>query len=164
VLELELEDVELAPVLGDMGERFAARAAAGDRELEVEAPDGLRVQADRQRLEQALTNLIDNALRHGDGEVRVRAEGDGGARTTIHVTDGGPGFPPEFIGQAFERFSRGDPARGRGGTGLGLAIVEGIARSHGGSAGARNMPGGGAEVWIELPGRADPQAREGTSR
>jgi len=67
------------------------------------------------------------------------------------VRDDGPGFPPDFLDTAFERFTRADPARGRGGTGLGLAIVDVIARAHGGAAGARNRPTGGADVWISLP-------------
>ena len=69
----------------------------------------------------------------------------------LHVSRRGPGFPPEFLDRAFERFSRADPARGGDGTGLGLAIVEAIARAHGGSADAANRDGGGADVWIELP-------------
>jgi signal transduction histidine kinase len=67
------------------------------------------------------------------------------------VRDEGPGFPPEFIGKAFERFTRADPARGRGGSGLGLSIVQMIARAHGGDARAANDAEGGARVTIELP-------------
>src|SRR4029077_8170243 len=100
------------------------------------------------RLEQALTNLVENALQHGGGEITVRAsESDGDLQ--IHVEDRGPGFPPEFLDRAFERFSRADQARGGDGTGLGLAIVEAIARAHRGSAHAANRDG--ADVWIELP-------------
>jgi two-component system, OmpR family, sensor kinase len=110
----------------------------------------VRVKADRLRLEQALTSMLDNALRHGDGEVRLWTElADG--RVELHVSDAGPGFPRDFIPRAFERFSRADAARARGGSGLGLAIVDTIARAHGGRAAARNIPGGGADVWIELP-------------
>jgi signal transduction histidine kinase len=70
----------------------------------------------------------------------------------LHVRDRGPGFDPALNGHAFERFTRGDRARSRGGTGLGLAIVDAIARSHGRTAGAASREGGGADVWIELPG------------
>ena len=69
----------------------------------------------------------------------------------IHVRDRGPGFAPEFIDRAFERFSQADSSRGGGGSGLGLAIVEAIARAHRGSAHAANRDGAGADVWIELP-------------
>ena len=115
------------------------------------APDGLTVRADPERLNQALANLVDNARRYGATRVELAAERVNG-RVELHVRDDGPGFPPEFLDVAFERFSRADPARGRaGGAGLGLAIVDVIARAHGGAAGARNRPAGGADVWISLP-------------
>ena len=69
----------------------------------------------------------------------------------LHVEDRGPGFPPEFLDRAFERFSRADSARTGGGTGLGLAIVEAIARAHRGAPARRNREAGGADVWIRLP-------------
>ena len=116
----------------------------------MEPSDGLAVQADRLRAEQALANLVDNALRYGDGAVELSAEPAGGG-VRLHVLDRGPGFDPALNGRAFDRFTRGDRARSRGGTGLGLAIVDAIARSHGRSAGAGRRDGGGADVWIELP-------------
>jgi signal transduction histidine kinase len=71
----------------------------------------------------------------------------------LHVADEGPGFPPDFIGGAFDRFSRSDQARSGGGSGLGLSIVDLIAKAHGGTAGAANRQAGGADVWIAV-GRA----------
>jgi signal transduction histidine kinase len=94
--------------------------------------------------------MVDNALRYGGGEIRLWARTNGGL-IQLHVSDSGPGFPPEFIGRAFERFSRADAARSRGGSGLGLAIVETIAQAHLGRVGAVNDAGGGADVWIEVP-------------
>jgi signal transduction histidine kinase len=94
--------------------------------------------------------MVDNALRHGEGEVRIWAAADPGG-VKLHVSDQGDGFPPEFIPRAFERFSRADAARGHGGAGLGLAIVETIALAHGGFAGTANDPDGGADIWIEIP-------------
>jgi two-component system, OmpR family, sensor kinase len=121
--------------------------------LVIEPADGLSVEGDRMRLEQALTNLVENAIEHGGGEITLRAsEAEG--EVAIHVEDRGPGFAPEFIGRAFERFSQSDPSRRGDGTGLGLAIVEAIARAHRGSAHAANRKDAGADVWIELP--ADP--------
>ncbi|MFN2612234.1 MAG: sensor histidine kinase [Solirubrobacterales bacterium] len=151
-LALEAKPLEIAPLLEGVGERFAQRAAASGRSLRVEAPTGLEVRGDRTRLEQALTNMLDNALRYGGGEVRLwaRAEGDD---VELHVSDEGEGFPPRFLDRAFERFSRADPARGPGGSGLGLAIVEAVARSHGGGAHAKNRPEGGADVSISIHGR-----------
>ena len=106
--------------------------------------------ATRRALEQALGNLVDNAVRHGRPPLRLWAQTANG-RTELHVSDSGPGFPPEFLPHAFERFRRADAARSDGGTGLGLAIVDAIAAAHGGRARAANAPEGGADVWIELP-------------
>jgi two-component system, OmpR family, sensor kinase len=149
-LAIAREPVSAADLFATVGERFHARAAEAGRTLDADGPVDAGVIGDRLRLEQALTSLVDNALRHGDGEVRMWARRNGEV-VELHVSDGGPGFPPDFISHAFERFSRADEARGRGGTGLGLAIVETIARAHGGRARATNPPGGGADVWIELP-------------
>jgi signal transduction histidine kinase len=116
--------------------------------VDIDAADGLRLEADQLRLQQALGNLLDNALRHGGPQVELSAEARGGA-VRLHVRDDGAGFPADLA--AFERFTRGDSARGRGGAGLGLAIVAAVARAHGGEAGAESRPGGGADVWIEVP-------------
>ncbi len=79
----------------------------------------------------------------------------------IHVSDEGPGFPPEFLPHAFERFRRADIARSSDGTGLGLAIVKAIARGPRGRRTARNADGGGADVWIDLaPAGAPAEGRE----
>jgi two-component system OmpR family sensor kinase len=149
-LALHLREVGIAKLLGDLRERFTTRVEESGRSLTVEPADGFTIEGDPVRLEQALTNLVENALQHGGGKITVRASQNGG-EVEIHVEDRGPGFPPEFIDRAFERFSRGDPARGGDGTGLGLAIVEAIARAHRGTAHAANRDGSGADVWIELP-------------
>ena len=77
--------------------------------------------------------MVDNALRHGRGEIVLSAEQRNG-NVELHVRDHGPGFPPDFLPAAFERFSRADEARSRGGTGLGLAITSAVASAHGGTA------------------------------
>jgi signal transduction histidine kinase len=115
----------------------------------VDAPDGLLISADRLRVELALTNLAENALRHGGGTVRLWARALPVA-VELHVSDDGPGFSADFLPHAFERFRRADAARGEGGAGLGLAIVDAVAEAHHGHARARNKPDGGADVWIEL--------------
>jgi two-component system, OmpR family, sensor kinase len=152
-LDLKLQAIELPELLETVRERFDARAANAGRPLAIEPPpDAIKVEGDRLRLEQALTNLVDNAMRHGAGEIRLSARVNGD-RVELHVRDDGPGFTPDFIDRAFERFSRADSARGSGGTGLGLAIVEAIARAHDGRARAANRPEGGADVWLDLPAR-----------
>ena len=117
-----------------------ARATRVGRELARRARARPRAsKGDRLRVEQALTNLVDNALRHGEGEVTLRAEA-GTATSRCTCTDEGDGFPAEFMPRAFERFSRADEARAGGGAGLGLAIVEAIARAHGGRPARRTPP------------------------
>ena len=144
-LRLKTEQVDVMDVLEDVAGRFRT-----DREIAVAPGDPLVVPADRLRLEQALTNLVDNALRHGTGAITVSAVAENGT-AELHVVDEGPGFGESFLPQAFERFARGDEGREGEGSGLGLAIVATIARAHHGSARAANAPGGGADVWISLP-------------
>jgi two-component system, OmpR family, sensor kinase len=151
-LALDLRRIGVAELLGDVRERFSARMAESGRSLVIEPANGLTVEGDRLRLEQALTNLVENAIEHGGGDVTVRAS-EANGEVAIHVEDRGPGFAPEFLGRAFERFSRGDPSRGGDGTGLGLAIVEAIVRAHRGRAHASNRDEAGADVWIELPAK-----------
>ncbi|MFP5347504.1 MAG: sensor histidine kinase [Actinomycetes bacterium] len=134
----------------------AARAEPGV-EVVLHADEHVDVAADAERVRQAVDNLLDNALRLGPpGEpvtVALRTGGRRGRRAVIDVCDRGPGFPPDFLPRAFERFERADVARARdsGGSGLGLAIVRSLARAHGGDAYAENMPDGGACVRVELP-------------
>jgi signal transduction histidine kinase len=147
-LPLRLEEVDVRDVLETVAARFAGQADG--RGIEVDG-DSLVVSADRLRLEQALGNMVDNALRHGAGGVELAAEGANGA-VELHVRDEGAGFADRFAEHAFERFSRGSPGNGADGegSGLGLAIVETIATAHGGTASAANRPGGGADVWLTL--------------
>jgi two-component system, OmpR family, sensor kinase len=149
-LPVRPEPLDAAELLASTARRFEARAGEAGRELRVELGDGLALRADRLRVEQALANLVDNALRHGEGTVELGAE-RAGDRVRLHVRDRGPGLDPSLDGHAFERFTRGDRARSRGGTGLGLAIVEAVAVSHGGRAGAEARDRGGVDVWFELP-------------
>lgn len=144
--------VQTAEVAADVAERFAARARQQGRSVIAAAGPQLNVLADRARLEQALGNLVDNALRHGRGDIRVEtAERNG--YVEFHILDQGGGFPARFLPHAFDRFSRADEARSGDGIGLGLSIVAVIAEAHGGSAHARNREQGGADVWITIPRR-----------
>jgi two-component system, OmpR family, sensor kinase len=139
------------PIVAErLAAEVAGRFAAGGRAIEVDVPAGLGLSGDRVRLEQALGDLVANALEHGSGTVRITgAEEDG--HIELHVLDEGAGFTPAFLPRAFERFTRADESRSGGGSGLGLAIVDAIARGHGGSAHAANRPEGGADVWLSLP-------------
>ena len=148
-LPIRREAIAVEELLETSRARLALWADDRGRALEVE-PTTAGVWADRNRLEQALANLIENALRYGAGTVRLSARACG-AFVELHVEDEGRGFPPEFSGRAFDRFSRADDARSGGGSGLGLSIVDLIATAHGGSAGLANRPAGGADVWIAIP-------------
>jgi heavy metal sensor kinase len=130
-LPITREPIELGVLLDRVRTRFEDRAREAGREIAVAAPDGLGAELDSLRIEQALGNLVDNALRHGGGEVTLAARGENGS-VVLEVTDRGRGFPAGFEAEAFERFTRADDGRAGGGAGLGLAIVQAIATAHGG--------------------------------
>jgi signal transduction histidine kinase len=155
-LPIRESETEAYDVLEVVGRRFAQRAEDGDAEVAVVAARGVALVADRSRLEQALGNLVDNALVHGGRRIELDAAVNGSV-VELHVRDDGPGFPQDLIDTAFERFARADAARSRGGAGLGLAIVAAIADAHGGHAAARNRRGGGADVWLAVPRVASPR-------
>jgi two-component system, OmpR family, sensor kinase len=149
-LPLRRSAVPVGDLFESVARRFGPRAEASGRAFDLAARADETIHADRLRLEQALGNLVDNALRHGAGAVRLEAERRDGD-VTLRVSDEGGGFPASFLPHAFERFARADEARSRGATGLGLAIVDAVARAHGGVARAANRDGGGAVVWLTLP-------------
>ncbi len=148
-LPVRRERLAAGELIAGVRQRYERRAAAADRPLEIQVERELELSVDRLRAEQAIGNLVENALRHGLGRIRLQAQRRDG-QVELHVRDEGPGFAQEFIAHAFEPFSRGDQARSGAGTGLGLASVDVIARAHGGSAHAANLDGG-ADVWLELP-------------
>jgi signal transduction histidine kinase len=110
------------------------------------------VRGDADALLRVLTNLLDNAIRHGRGQVVLgarRVHGD----VRVEVADDGPGFAPDDLPHVFEPLFRSDRSRATatGGTGLGLAIARRLARAHGGDVEAANDPGGGARTTVVLP-------------
>jgi signal transduction histidine kinase len=151
-LHLRREPITASELLESVRNRFSWRSAESERELEVRAPADLIINGDRLRLEQALGNLVDNALRHGQGTVHIEARPNHDA-IELHVRDGGPGLPKDFVPHAFHRFSRANEAHAGGGAGLGLAIVHTIAVAHGGAAHVL-AEGNPADIWISLPAAA----------
>ena len=147
--------VALPDLLSVAARGATARATAQGITVDVHGPAELIVQADRDRLRQAVDNLLDNATRHAPrgSSVDVTLSVPRSGTVTVDVVDRGPGFPSDFLPHAFKRFHRAEAARSRegGGTGLGLSIVRAIAVAHGGTVTASNRPGGGAEVRLELP-------------
>jgi signal transduction histidine kinase len=146
--------VRASDLFRHIGERYGRRADDNVRELRLDTDPGLELVADPLRLEQALGNLVDNALRHGAGRISLTAAERNGS-VELHVTDEGPGFPASLLDSAFERFVKAEGSRSGDGAGLGLAIVAAIARAHGGRAEVANLQGGGADVWIVLPRASD---------
>jgi signal transduction histidine kinase len=153
-LPIEPAQLRVSEAFERIRQRFVGRTLAEGRALVTSAPDELTVYADPLRVEQALSNLVDNSLRHGAGAVMLFAERHDGA-VDLHVADSGAGFTEDFLAVVFERFSRPDPGRTVEGTGLGLSIVRSIARAHGGEAHVINRVSGGADAWISLPETAD---------
>lgn len=149
-LPIRRESVDIARGLERLSERFGQRARAAGAVIVTRTPERLRIRADPLRVEQALGNLVDNSLRHGAHRIVVQAKRRG--RTVeLEVRDDGPGFPPDFLQTAFERFTRADRTRTAGGAGLGLPIVRSIARAHGGEAHVCNRADGGAMAWLSIP-------------
>lgn len=132
-------------------ERFQQRGFVLEKRIDAK---GLRVRADRQRIEQVVANLLENALRHADppGPVILSA-GKAAGGIALRVSDGGPGVPAEALPRLFDRLYRVDASRSRasGGSGLGLAICRSIAEAHGGTLTARKSVRGGLEVELILP-------------
>ena len=146
-LELRPEALDARELLERTRGRFADRARERGRSIRVEDGDGHTVYGDELRLRQALGNLVDNALRHGAGEIRLSARRDGDG-TELAISDAGDGFDAGFAARAFDRFTRGDVARSSPGTGLGLAIVRTIAEAHGGRAEAVSGSGATVRIWV----------------
>jgi len=149
-----IEPVAVADLFDRIAERHEPTLRARNITLEQHVPEDLDLDADVQRLEQALQNVASNALRHtpDGGRVELRAE-PAGEQVRITVRDHGPGIPPEHLPHIFDRFYKADQARTgtASGSGLGLSIVRAIVQRHGGTVTAANAPGGGAIFELLLP-------------
>jgi PAS domain S-box-containing protein len=127
-VQINWQDVDVSALLGHAV--VAARAVLHDAAIELEAPAGLRVRGEADRLAQVVDNLISNALRYGAEPIVVRARAVDG-HVELTVSDHGPGVPDELRDRLFQRFASGAAPSG---TGLGLYLVRELARAHGGDA------------------------------
>ena len=152
-LEMRKQVVDLPTVVRKI---VAGRVASGDPETRfvVDVNGDLpEMWLDPDKIEQVVGNLVENALRHGDGTVTVQVRPfESGAEVT--VADEGEGIPEETASRVFTRFWRG--GKRRGGTGLGLYIVKGLVEAHGGSVEVGRAPSGGAKFRFVLPAGSPP--------
>ncbi len=146
------EVFDLQDLVEEVAETLAPKAEEKGIALEIDNPP-TPVYADRSRIAQVLTNLIDNAIAYSDAgtvRVRLRPRMD---KVRVEVIDTGKGIPEEHLDRIFERFYRVDPDRSRksGGTGLGLSIVKQILHAHGESIHVESTQGRGTRFWFDLP-------------
>jgi two-component system phosphate regulon sensor histidine kinase PhoR len=152
-VELRAAPVDLRALLDDIYASLATQAEAQNITLRNEVAPGTQVYADARRLEQMLTNLIDNGIKFTRPNSTVTVSHEAGTRDRILVADNGDGIPAQHLERLFERFYRVDRARSRelGGTGLGLAIVKHLALLHGGEITVQSELGKGSTFTIHLP-------------
>jgi PAS domain S-box-containing protein len=143
---------ELVATIQDMVDRFAEQAADASCEITLEKlVESAPGEWDMLRIEQALTNVLENALKYGAGKpVRVTVDGSPSA-VTIVVEDEGPGIPEQDRERIFQRFERASSMRHYGGFGLGLYVSREILAAHGGTIAVENRHGGGARFTMRLP-------------
>ncbi|MER5177894.1 ATP-binding protein [Streptomyces sp. NPDC002896] len=151
-MELRRQPVDIGAAVARHIQSHVAAGQSADRflvRIEHPLPD---LWADPDKIDQVLSNLLENAVRHGEGTVTIEVASaplkNQSAGTAVTVSDEGPGIPEESMGRVFTRFWRGSK---RGGTGLGLYIVKGIVEVHGGTITVGRAPGGGAEFRFTLP-------------
>jgi signal transduction histidine kinase len=153
---LALQGLDLVGLAREAVEIFEPAAESSGISLKLEAEGPVPVQVDSRRLQRAVGNLLDNALKYtpSGGEVRVAVRERGGT-AELCVRDTGPGIPPADAERVFERFFRGDRSRPGAGSGLGLSLARAIARAHRGDVFVRSEEGRGSAFTISLPLSAD---------
>jgi len=147
---LETHEVDLVELVEDLVTRLTPVAEMKDIALTVVSEGQVRVEADAILLQNALRNLVENALKYVPEESEITLEVFATPRPRIEVRDKGPGFPPDQMQDLAARFSRGENAKDTIGSGLGLTIAKDVAMAHGGELTLTNMPEGGACVTLLL--------------
>jgi signal transduction histidine kinase len=152
VMQLRFERTDLADLVAEAAEMYSYIAEDKGVLLELNLPAGVPALVDRERVRQALANLLDNAVKYTPPGGRVKVGLDqGGDWARISVRDTGPGIPAEDLPRIFERLYRGDKSRSVRGLGLGLSLVRAVVVAHGGQVRVESAPGQGALFMVELP-------------
>jgi signal transduction histidine kinase len=152
VMQLNLEAVDLGRMLAQITDVYELVAEERGISIRIDMPPLLTVDADRGRLQQALANLVDNAIKYGSdgGHVHVTGAEDGG-EVVLRISDDGRGIPEQDLPRIWERLFRGDQSRSERGLGLGLSFVKAMVDAHGGTIKVRSRIGEGTEFELRLP-------------
>ncbi len=156
-IKMESRSINLKELIDEVVTDFEERTERKGHTVEVNVSPGLpEIAADRERIEQVLSNLLDNAVKFTPPKGKISLSAlDEGEDIRIEISDTGIGIPREYLPRLFERFYRVDKARSKelGGTGLGLSIVKHIVQAHGGTVGAESEPDKGSKFFFTLPNR-----------
>lgn len=155
-MELKFESIRVVDLFQSVATLCEDQAKSSQMEIQIQVDDdNLQIDGNHHLLEQALINLLENAIRHSNAgsPIVLRSQSKGQGEVELAVVDLGSGIPMDHLPRLFERFYRVDSgrSRARGGTGLGLSIVKHIALIHGGQAGVESQPGYGSTFFLALP-------------
>jgi len=153
-MKLNVTQVDLAQLTKEVSDLYEDTAEEAGVTLDTEVSPALSVPADRDRLRQALANLVDNAIKYTPrgGDVRISAAAETDA-VAIRVADTGPGISEQDLPRIFDRLYRGDQSRATRGLGLGLSLVRAYVEAQGGTVTVNSRPGQGSTFEIRLPAR-----------
>ncbi len=169
---LELAQLELAtdePALAALDAKTAVEAVIADAaprrnaSITLEIPDNIRLLCEPASFRRIVGNLIDNAIKHGDGPIVVRVDLHPADTVQLDVIDDGPGIPNDDLEKVFQRFHKADRSRSAGGSGLGLAIAHEHAVRQGGALTVANESGHGARFTLLLPHAPGPECHPATA-
>ncbi|MDP8235202.1 MAG: ATP-binding protein [Candidatus Erginobacter occultus] len=161
VAKSNITEINISEMLKETGDLFQPVAEEESIVLTVKTLPDIIIPGDIRKMQRALANLLDNALKYTRaGGTVVLAADAGGEQIRISISDTGMGIPPAELPHIFERFFRGQQNRTREGSGLGLSLARSIIRSHGGDISVESNPGTGSEFTITLPRPSSPDSRE----
>lgn len=152
VAKLAIDEVDMAQVVRDACDLFQPVAENNQVRIIQRLAENATISGDKMKIQRAVSNLLDNALKYTPqgGTVTASVEGEP-SQVVVSVKDTGPGISDRDLPQIFDRFFRGDRSRSRPGTGLGLNLTLAIARAHGGDIKVTSVPGKGSTFAMTLP-------------